>query len=640
MPKRGRPTKKQKTTKTDTQLDTSQKKIPAEWTTPKVEMSRENLPSSHDVVVPSKRKFTTDQVILLKVPSEFEFLSQVPLYTPRPAEGKIPLEEWSTKELQNFRDELAALGRRLRETNDYLQAEATYIAECRDKQTFPIPIVLEDIYLRNKGDATGTTRGPEHRANVGLGGLSKMEISSQEMTPIPSTTPRKEPKRIIRVSVGGLDDPMETDDDNSNLPATAPPTPDIEPVTPTPVEPTPLTPSQPTPPKPSALNTSTPSQPEHHERPTPVTPIPRKMEVRKEPRPSHSNPLPTPVDFHPEVVEDLVSDEESPGLKKSRRGQRKKRKGVTDSKQKRKRKRRKRSGESSEEDGDEEEIVSKPTANNSAPLLASANFWASMEPYVAPFNAVDLHYLKPIEYPAEGHTTIPPLGKHYSHTDSSMEPVPEKEPEEEEKNENKVSCRDLTQRVLASLLEVENNGDDPMIDTSEISRTSLPLEVPPTSDYSTVRMDSLEERVRMELMCIGLLDEDMNLARREDDEICSEIRLLQQQLRDRIKSNNERRLALYNKALQSIKDNRPTIKKFAEFRCVEQIYDRKRTKPKGRRRNKGGRPRGRPPSTPSTPLPSTPKSQPPTTPGFPAPPTKAPRQFPETNAHDPSAMEI
>jgi hypothetical protein len=65
------------------------------------------------------------------------------------------------------------------------------------------------------------------------------------------------------------------------------------------------------------------------------------------------------------------------------------------------------------------------------------------------------------------------------------------------------------------------------------------------------------------------------MARREDDEICSEIRLLQQQLRDRITTNNDKRLAFYTMAAQSMEANRASVRKFAEFRVVEQIYRRR-----------------------------------------------------------------
>ena len=68
----------------------------------------------------------------------------------------------------------------------------------------------------------------------------------------------------------------------------------------------------------------------------------------------------------------------------------------------------------------------------------------------------------------------------------------------------------------------------------------------------------------------------MNMSKREDDEICSEIRLLQQQLRVRISSNNEKRAKFFGMARQKQKVMHKDLLKGAENRAVEQIYERKR----------------------------------------------------------------
>lgn len=79
-------------------------------------------------------------------------------------------------------------------------------------------------------------------------------------------------------------------------------------------------------------------------------------------------------------------------------------------------------------------------------------------------------------------------------------------------------------------------------------------------------MIALEDRIRLELRAIGLLDDegnsavhllhisvlnmlsysflDLDPADREDDEVCAELRLNQNLLRDQIAINNERRLKL------------------------------------------------------------------------------------------------
>lgn len=152
------------------------------------------------------------------------------------------------------------------------------------------------------------------------------------------------------------------------------------------------------------------------------------------------------------------------------------------------------------ESSDEEAITNKPIA--AAPLITSADFWATMDPYISPFNPVDLKCLEPIEVPTEDQIQIPPLGKHYSIVmqdgKAPIEEIKEKEPE--------ICCGDLTQRLLASMLE-ENTYAPMEIDNPEVSRSCLPLDAKPTADYNALKIETLEERISMELKCIGLLDE-------------------------------------------------------------------------------------------------------------------------------------
>ena len=59
-------------------------------------------------------------------------------------------------------------------------------------------------------------------------------------------------------------------------------------------------------------------------------------------------------------------------------------------------------------------------------------------------------------------------------------------------------------------------------------------------------MIALEDRIRLELRAIGLLDDEEvdSSFDREDDEVCAELRHHQALLRDHIQANNERRLSL------------------------------------------------------------------------------------------------
>eukprot|EP01114_Cavostelium_apophysatum_P009362 TRINITY_DN2247_c0_g1_i2.p1 TRINITY_DN2247_c0_g1~~TRINITY_DN2247_c0_g1_i2.p1 ORF type:complete len:467 (-),score=118.16 TRINITY_DN2247_c0_g1_i2:158-1558(-) len=212
-----------------------------------------------------------------------------------------------------------------------------------------------------------------------------------------------------------------------------------------------------------------------------------------------------------------------------------------------------------------------------------STFWTDMEPYFAAFTDFDLRFCAPVNVDAdECIVSIPPLGKHYrdvwAEEDSEelerIKSVVVEPPigiaAENEPGEKPVACGDLTSRILSALIEedivpsntyiqnqtvhTKENGSSHLEDSRFLSNLSpfkeyygsgdsngsgLPIETPPTYDYSFAGVHSLEERIKMELRSIGLLDDDGQYnSQREDDEICSEIRKLQKQLRDRTIATN------------------------------------------------------------------------------------------------------
>ena len=156
------------------------------------------------------------------------------------------------------------------------------------------------------------------------------------------------------------------------------------------------------------------------ERSTPTRVV--RQVARKEPRTTQTLAAALPVPVEVTDMDDL-SDEDIT-LKKGRR----RRRDGSESNSKRRRKKKKRSDRDSSDDEEEEDDdgTSKPAANNSAtPLVSSVGFWASVDPYVAPFNPVDLAHLQPID-PNGVQTIIPPLGKHYGQQDGrQMEQEPD-----------------------------------------------------------------------------------------------------------------------------------------------------------------------------------------------------------------------
>lgn len=108
---------------------------------------------------------------------------------------------------------------------------------------------------------------------------------------------------------------------------------------------------------------------------------------------------------------------------------------------------------------------------------------------------------------------------------------------------------------------------------------NLPPDAPPTYDYTPAGMYSLEERIKLELRSIGLLDdEDLDTNQREDDEICSELRKIQKQLRDRIISTNDLRLRLYSLVSHGIQKQETDKKERAANEQLERTYGKVRKK--------------------------------------------------------------
>jgi len=122
-------------------------------------------------------------------------------------------------------------------------------------------------------------------------------------------------------------------------------------------------------------------------------------------------------------------------------------------------------------------------------------------------------------------------------------------PEEEEDD---LVIGDLTQRILCALIEENLVISHPPSPDNEMASSESPSNNPengdlvpaiPTSTYSKQAMLSLEDRIRLELRSIGLLDdmEGIDPSEKEDDEVCAEIRNLQNLLRERMAANNERK---------------------------------------------------------------------------------------------------
>ena len=181
------------------------------------------------------------------------------------------------------------------------------------------------------------------------------------------------------------------------------------------------------------------------------------------------------------------------------------------------------------------------------------NFWIDMEPYFTPFTEDDLKLLTHQTLdPEDSAFIIPPLGKPRADSILQQQQQQQQQSLAEEamleetssvttsvKSESKVEedkglhCGDLTSRVLAALIEekiVPNSTSIPTLtsnsnsfslkpskensfeDNSTSDTSCLPITTPPVYDFSQNSIVNLEERIKLELKAIGLLEEDINVS--------------------------------------------------------------------------------------------------------------------------------
>jgi len=246
------------------------------------------------------------------------------------------------------------------------------------------------------------------------------------------------------------------------------------------------------------------------------------------------------------------------------------------------------------------------------------NFWKEMDPFFVTFTQEDVRFCTPQTIDSEDPAfQIPPLGRHYSDEwdgeddDEYYETIrqlPRKEPPRIQENgvtnvtDRTPSCGDLTSRILAALIEedvvpssVQNTFQEEVniasfpesrvtaLNLTQLSHfpfgetydQGLPLETPPTYDYSHTTMLSLEDRIKLELRSIGLLDDqdlDIDNNAREDDEICSELRKIQKDLKEQILSNNSIRSRVSALVAESMAKEEQLKKEKAASAALEKTY--------------------------------------------------------------------
>ncbi|KAG5438914.1 hypothetical protein PCANB_002244 [Pneumocystis canis] len=204
-----------------------------------------------------------------------------------------------------------------------------------------------------------------------------------------------------------------------------------------------------------------------------------------------------------------------------------------------------------------------------APIQVSiSTYYASLDPFYRPFSEEDLVFLKEKD---DEFTTymIPPLGifsenvwasddlsgtiSSNLHSPSSLPYGSPSQLTDEHLFTEDISCGPLLERLLSAILKEENNSDDEEKKNDNDNEKDADLnncgwKIPSTKiDYPT-----FEERLKKELRHIGILgDNNIDWNNREDDEISSNLRSLQCQLRRQCAINSARK----NKLSELIKEH-------------------------------------------------------------------------------------
>eukprot|EP01116_Phalansterium_solitarium_P023876 TRINITY_DN856_c3_g1_i1.p1 TRINITY_DN856_c3_g1~~TRINITY_DN856_c3_g1_i1.p1 ORF type:complete len:561 (+),score=176.98 TRINITY_DN856_c3_g1_i1:197-1879(+) len=335
---------------------------------------------------------------------------------------------------------------------------------------------------------------------------------------------------------------------------------------------------------------------------------------------------------------------------KKRQQQQRSKSGTGSSKQQQRKKWRTSGSDIGDDDSDADDdpdVAPPPPAAVSRAHKDKHQFWIDMEPYFALFSQDDLNFLRTTSAPVDA--DIPPLGRYYRDVWAEQDQQLPAQSEAGDDGDDELGGSgssmmlaapgDLHQRLLSALLDdhvvvpgpstapgaaptmpgpgllaSSSSADpspvstpaasppvaaEPAVETTQFTQSLLdascagsgglavPLDVPPTYDYSRPWAVSLEARLRQELQAIGLLDEH-DTTQREDDELCAELRRLYQELQQRVDENNAMRSKVEAVVEVEFQKHVEQAQKMKELYALEQQYFRALGKKKKRRAGFGG----------------------------------------------------
>ncbi|RKP09128.1 histone acetyltransferases subunit 3-domain-containing protein, partial [Thamnocephalis sphaerospora] len=250
---------------------------------------------------------------------------------------------------------------------------------------------------------------------------------------------------------------------------------------------------------------------------------------------------------------------------------------------------------------DPPEEYQRPKVVNQVPIHV---FWNALEPYFRPLTDADLRLLEEQEDDV-GPYLIPPLGRPYmqvwAEEDRALIPDFEQAESDRAKNAQQLRVGGQPEQMLSDeLLETDAISCGPLTEriVSALVRNGVGVPMDFGRDVDILRASklntdlvSVEERLKRELMHLGLLDEsNVDWRAAEDDEICAELRTLQRQLREQEETNSmrKRKLAViardyiasqeYNQILEEL--DRQVEQSFARRHRVKKAKRKKLSGPK------------------------------------------------------------
>jgi hypothetical protein len=225
--------------------------------------------------------------------------------------------------------------------------------------------------------------------------------------------------------------------------------------------------------------------------------------------------------------------------------------------------------------------------DHSAGYAFAATLWENVKAYFLDLTTDDVESVAPRDGLNDNLMSIPRLGMHWtlSSVDSSGRPNPRRVGSLDQSTDAMMGgglpfdmndrAETLSSRILAALIEDHPVPSDVFtIDDMDLNQQGdMGGDVPQEADANLQQQELVDQRVRYELRAVGLMEDSevrfffsssqihhqttrvsehktfvkMSENPREDDEICAELRQLQQQLRQQIATNNKLKAKLHDK---------------------------------------------------------------------------------------------